>query len=376
MEEGNIDAAIDLYYGGKNVKVGEEFISLKDLADYGTFDDFAVDDKRRIYVMYQDYYESKNYADTLVIQAFEFANPEWTSDSEIPSESYLPPLMKALFGPQHAMRAFFAASDACAEDPDVSQLLWDRGAATLVGSIESEDVPGTSEARGMSWYALGYEYCQHFNACNEEGDPKSNVKMMEHITNGAQAISRSDCSLVLRTVRQMESLLLVTIMQGMLFHTAERERTQSDLHYGAALAFSRAIVPILDIRSKDDAEMIENSLSKSGAYNEASRVWTATVLALDDLGIDCEDLGEDTMMVLNQSTSVSFCEHVEVSTSFPSRTTPSPTTRPPNAPPIVQTPPPTESSPSPSTTNDPGITISSDVLRGYQFENMDLATMW
>mmetsp|Transcript_19785 Transcript_19785/g.29123 ORF Transcript_19785/g.29123 Transcript_19785/m.29123 type:complete len:2165 (-) Transcript_19785:27-6521(-) len=381
VEEGNIAGALDLYEGGKNVKVNGTYVSLKSLADYTVFDHVADDDDaKRIYIMYQKYYEAKNYADRLMIRGFQNASPD--SGSERPSGHYLPPLIKALIGPQYAMRAFFAASDICMHvnvtDVEMEQVqeFWDRGAATLVGSIESEVVPGTSEARGMSWYALGYEYCDHFNACDENGDPKANVQMIEHITNGARGIARADCSLVLRTVRQMESLLLVTIMQGMLYHTAMREKTQSDMHYGAALAFSRAIVPILDIRSSDDAEMIEESLSEPGQYSGAAQVWTATLLGLNDLGIDCVDLGEDNMLVLSKAGPVSFCQHIEGASNFPTRTTPSPTTRSPDAPPVAQTSSPTASSPSPSTSNDPAITINSDVLRGYQFTNMDLATMW
>lgn len=373
IEEGNIDAAKELYWMGRNVLLDGKLFSLRDFADSSDFKDISKDDDdTRIYVMYENFYGIDNYAVKLMDDGFQMDD---NYDPDLMAKYYLPTLMKALIIPQYAMRAFFAAYDVCDDSPTRAQEFWDRGTATLVGSIASEEsnIVGNGEGgtRGTSWYALNLEYCRHFNCGDKDFvDPTPNRKMMDHIQSGFQAITRSDCNVLLHLVREMESILLVPILQGMLYHSALREQMQDNYHYGASVAFARAIVPILSIRDWDDATMIGDSLLKNGKFTEASQVWSTSLLSLADLGIDCKDLGEDTMGILS-ATATSFCEHFDDITPAP---TPSPTQSHPAVPP--STPRPTKSTPSPTRSDIPALIIQTESIpQDYTFTDIKNATM-
>ena len=330
--------------------------SLQDLALHRDLI-YSSDDSTRIYKMYEDFYDGfLNYADKLVSDAL---------TSRQLATYTVPVLMKALIQPQYAIRAFFAAADACVIDVSTAQTFWDQGAAVLVGSIEAADVGGEGSSNGMSWYALGKEFCEHFKCGDgvdeqgvyEQGDyknPPALRKMMDNVELGRQAISKSDCTLVLKKVRAMESLLLVPIIQGVLYHSAKRQQTGEDSHYGAAWAFGKAVLPVLNVRSRSDAEVIADTLFTPGNY-EAADLWTAMMLSLPDFGIECEDIGEDTMGILGGQT---FCNHIENATEFP---TPAPnptTTRVPTRLPTIS-----------PTAEDASDEINAAVIGGYQFTN-------
>ncbi len=375
IEEGNMEGAKELYWLGRNVRVDDELFSLRDFADYSDFKGVINDKERaRIYVMYETFYDSDNYAAELTEDGFELEDLYY---KDLKAKYYVPSLMKALIVPQYAMRSFFAACDICSRDKRKAQKYWDTAAATLVGSIasqESLDIGNNEgETRGASWYALNEEYCRHFNcgSDNDINDPMPNRKMMEYIQSGFQAITRSDCNVLIHLVREMESILLVPILQGMLYHTAQREKTQDEYHYGAAYAFSTAIVPILYIRSEQDAMMISDALREDGQFTKASQVWAASLTSLPDLGIDCEDVGEDTMGILS-ATRTSLCSHFEDLTFSPSV---SPTTHHPAMPP--STPRPTQITSSPTTWSDnPDMVIKSELIpEGYTFMNERNVTM-
>ncbi len=375
IEEGNKDGAKELYWMGRNVMVDDTLMSLRDFADYSAFKDIIDDEERsRIYVMYEDFYNSENYAAELTEDGFETDDIYY--DDLLP-KYYVPPLIKSLVVPQYAMRSFFAACDICTTSTTEAQKYWDRGTATIVGSIASQaslDI-GENEGgtRGASWYALNLEYCRYFN-CGSDGDisdPMPNRKMMDHIHSGFQAITRSDCNVLKHIVREMESILLVPILQGMLYHTAQRELTQDPYHYGAAFAYSTAIVPILSIRSFEDAQMISDALEKDGEFTKASQVWAACLASLPDLGIECKDLGEDTLGILS-ATPTSLCEHFDGLTFHP---TISPTTHHPAMPPSTPRPSYITSSPT-AWYDNPDIVIKAESIpEGYTFMNQRNATI-
>jgi hypothetical protein len=358
--EMNTYSALEIYRKGKNVKnvMGENqidgnidsyFDSLQDLALHKDLRDVTIDEHNRLYSMYEKFYDTTDFADHIAEAAFE--------DIALAVHT-IPVLLKAMVLPQYAIRSFFAAVDVCSTgDNDAAENFWDRGVAVLVGSIEATRVVMDGND-GMSWWNLVYKYCAHFK-CAEIGiDPPSLQKMMTNIELGRQSIKRSDCATATKRVQAMESIIVIPIIQGLLYHSAERQRTEEESHYGAAYAFGKAIMPVISVRRKADVDVIGDSLYTPGEF-DASDLWTAIILALPDFGIDCKDLGEDTMQILGGK---SFCDYVQNATEFPTAAPNKNMSRRP-------TPLPTES-PTPS---DASTEINSVLIDGYTFTNQTQA---
>jgi len=318
---------------------------------------YSSTDETRIYKMYEEFYDNRpQFADDIVLEAF--LNPT-IADFAIPI------LLKAMVLPHYAFRSFFAAVDVCKENLDLAEEFWDKGVAVLIGSIESADVgdTGRGSLHGMSWFALGKEYCGYFDCANPtdpQDIPPASSMMMENIELGRQAIEKADCAGLKKKVRAMESLFVTPIIQGLLYHTAMRQMKGDDASFGSSWAFAKAIMPVIHVRQKADVEILGDTLEVPGEF-QAKTLWSVIVLSLDDFGIDCEHMGSDTVKILN--FGVSFCDLASTYTEFPT------------ASPVIGQPTPPTRIPTPSpTTADANDEINPNLISGYTFTNLDEST--
>ena len=349
--EKNIESAREVYRKGKNVspQIGGDgdYQSLQDLARSRDFLSVK-DDESRLYSMYEEFY-GNYFADDIVLDAF---------DDTTLAPYKIPILMKAMVLPQFAIRSFFAAVDKCSTSVEEAIKSWDESVAVLVGSIEATKLLNETKS-GMSWWDLGRDYCSHFNCSGSEEESPSLRKMITNIELGRQSLDRSDCTTAKKKVQAIESIMITPIIQGLLYHTAQRQRTEDDYHVGAAYAFGKAIMPVISKRRPADANIIGDTLYTSGTY-DATNLWTVIVLSLRGFGIDCEDMGEDTLNILGGKT---FCHHATELTEFP-------TAAPTSAAPNIPTPLPTIS----PTADDASTEINAGVLNGYIFTHVDNST--
>lgn len=357
LQEKNEYSARELYRKGRNVAGEDGFRSLQSLATHEDLN-YSSTDETRIYKMYEDFYGGRPmFADDVITEAL--------SDKGL-AEFTVPVLLKSMVIPHYAIRSFFAALDVCKENPSLAEEFWDNGIAVLVGSIESAEVGDTGKGslHGMSWFALGKEYCGYFN-CADETDAQSippvSIKMLENFERGRQAIHKSDCNGVKLRVRAIESLMITPIIQGLLYHTAQRQLVNNDdSHYGSSWAFAKAIMPVIHVREKADVEVLGNSLYTPGAF-DARTLWAVIVLSLDDFGIDCKHIGSDTIGILSRGTS--FCDFAADYTEFPT------------ASPVEGQPQPPTRRPTPApTAADSSDEINPTLISGYTFTDLADAT--
>jgi len=359
LKEKNELSARELYHKGRNVAGENGFRSLQSLATHEDLN-YSSTDETRIYKMYEEFYGDRPmFADDVTSEAL--------LDKGL-AEFTVPVLLKAMVLPHYAIRSFFAALDVCKENPSLAEEFWDKGVAVLVGSIESAEVgdSGKGSLHGQSWFALGKEYCGYFKCAdgtigtNAQSIPPASIKMMQNIEMGRQAIHQSNCNGVKSRVRAIESLMITPIIQGLLYHTAKRQLVNDDSSYGSSWAFAKAIMPVIHVRQKADVEVLGNSLFTPGEF-DAKTLWAVIVLSLDDFGIDCKDIGSDTMGILNRDTS--FCDFAADYTDFPT------------ASPVQGQPRPPTRNPSPApTAADSSDEINPILISGYTFTNLADAT--
>lgn len=272
----------------------------------------------RLHQMYETFYTNEggtNFADTLVTDVFEH--------SPVFAPYTVPLFAQIIISPLYALRAFFQARDTCEDDRGASEGYWDQGVAALIGSIEGESVPGNPVENGMSWYDIGKEFCSIFKCGDTDTDnPIFNRKMMENVNFGRDLIRQGRCDAVLNKVIAMESLLVTPLLLGTLFHTYERAKSttpqKKDMEFAYSFVFGKAIVPFLKIASKEDAKIIQEKLFSNNDFNldDAKVIWTAVLLSLDNVGIDCTHMGDDLLGLLS-SSNLSFCNLSQEMTKFP-----------------------------------------------------------
>jgi hypothetical protein len=355
LDEKNIESAKELYVKGKNMKTGNPsdsnggsyFHSLKEMALYTDLKDDLVQENinNRLYKMFEIFYETPDFAHVITEKAFE--------DDDLAFDA-VPVLLDAMVIPQYAMRSFFAAVDVCNNgDKDKAMNFWDQGASVLVGSIELRNyTDGASE--GIGWWGMGRRNCADLD-CSDTAETPYLKEMRKSIEQGRFYIDRLDCVLLKKNVQTMESIVITPIIQGVLFSSAKRQINGDETYYGAAYAYGEAILPLISVvKGNMEVELLRKSLETKGPYN-AENLWITILLSLEDLGIDCEDLGKDTLNILGGK---SFCDYVSTVTDFPT-----------NAPQPGQPLRPTTAPTFSPTMGIDSSEINSDLIDGYTFVN-------
>lgn len=318
LREGNVKSAFDLYKFGKNVKAvdddtgsnEDDSTSLRSMALHRGLDDNSGDTKR-LHKMYEEYFYGSNFADDLVTAQFQ--------GGDFPAQT-VPDMIQTIVAPQYAIRSFFAAYDLCESDNARAEALWDQGVAVVVGSIEGESALGNENNNGLSWFALGDELCRIFHCGDGDFEnPSYRKKMMDNIKFGRDYIRSGRCKAVHNKVIAMESLLIIPMLQGILYHTRELSIDRKAERYAHVIAFGLAVLPFLEVESKEDASIIQQALTDQdfefdGSHTE--KIWTAVTLSISGLGINCTDIGIDTFGVLQKDAS--FCDLTSSVTQFPS----------------------------------------------------------
>jgi len=239
---------------------------------------------------------------------------------------------------------------------------WDQGVAVLVGSIEGNEITGNMNNYGQSWFSLSKQYCHLFDCGDGDAEaPSVNVKMIDHLAEGRHLINLKNCNAVVNKVELIESLLVTPLLQGALYHTYQRAVSQQqEENFPSAFAFGKAIMPFLQVNIREDNYLENRFFEDDGEFEAtaATDIWLAIMLSLDDLGVDCKDLGSDKLGLLQKDAS--FCDLSANMTHFPTPA-PQPTVAP------KQTDFPT---PSPTRID---IELDIEILQGYSFNDLDAA---
>ena len=298
MQMGAYTAVRDLYSNGKHALVEDEN-GLQTLSLY----QLATTSQRSLVPQFDSfnrYYESKKYADDIIGQAldtdnekFKLASPEQRREVVVKTMQYLVVYMASL-------EQLYQAIADC-NSPDSGKILdaqeaWDRGAAFLIGSLEGPEDGGNVE--GMSFYRLALELCGMFGTCTPDGRPGWNEEFNSLLYTGRASVQARACGELRKTVREIETLLLVPLIQGTLRYSLANEKlgeNSKDKSLGEGYAFSRSVLPLVEDSNRDSAVTINENMDFQfetvPVRNGAGAIFNAFARAYGNMNVNCEDIG-------------------------------------------------------------------------------------
>lgn len=293
MEMQAYQAVDDLYTYGKHAEVdgfnGEEMLTLSSLA---TTSDRSIVPQLKSFFRY---YGNRKYADSLIRDAldplkFTNASPEQRKEIVVNAIQYLVVYMGAL-------QAAYAALNLCQDGSSnlAAEQAWDKSAALLVGSIEGSSYGG--KANGQSFFALAKMRCREFDDCDDEGLSEVNKKLYSLFYTGKGEIQGSGCNAFSRTVKKIESTLLIPLIQSNLVYSLinDKEKDPSSSKFAMGYIFSRAVLPLVEDVSREQAQIIDKNMDFQFAVKPvvdgASAVFNAFAKVYSGLNVNCKDIG-------------------------------------------------------------------------------------
>lgn len=299
MKMGAYGAVEDLYSHGKHALVEDEN-GLETLSLY----QMATTSQRSLVPQFDSfnrYYESDKYADDIIRKVlnaedekFAQASPEQRREIVVKTMQYLVVYMAAL------QQMYEAVADC--NSPDSGKILdaeeaWDRGAAFLVGSLEGTGDGGNEE--GMSFYRLALKHCEQFGTCAPEGRASWNEEFISLLYTGRASVQGSACNEVRKTVREIETLLLIPLIQGNLRYALANSNlgdNSPDMGIGAGYAFSRSVLPLVEDSNRESAETIADNMDfqfeNVPVRQGAGAVFGSFARAYGKMNVNCEDIGK------------------------------------------------------------------------------------
>ena len=294
MQMGAIGAAEDLYINGKHADVTDEN-GFQTLSLY----QLATSSQRSVvpqFDSFKRYYDDDDkYADTIIRAAFvkEDASAEQRQEMVVKGMQYLVLYMATAQEMYQAVA--YCSSTNPAEILDAEEA-WDRAAAYLIGSLEGSKEEGSLE--GLSFYALARERCEQFGTCTKNGTASWNDELNTLLYTGRGAVTARACGEVRRATTEIETLMLVPLIQSTLHYAnanAQLKKGAEEGDLGAGFIFSRAVLPLVEDSDRESADTINVNMdfqfTHKPVQDGAAAVWNAFARAYGRMGVECELVG-------------------------------------------------------------------------------------
>lgn len=299
MQMGAYGAVEDLYSHGKHALVEDEG-GLQTLSLY----QMATTSQRSVVPQFDSfnrYYESDKYADDIIRKALNENDEKFGPASAEQRREIVVKTMQYLVVYMAALQEMYQSIADC-NSPDAGKILdaeeaWDRGAAFLIGSLEGTEDGGNVE--GMSFYRLALKRCEQFGTCTPEGRPSWNDEFSSLLYTGRASVQGRACGELRKTVREIETLLIVPLIQGTLRYALHNEKLgekSPDKGIGEGFAFSRSVLPLVDDSNRDSASEIAINMDFQfdtvPVHQGARTVFGAFARAYGKMNVNCEDVGK------------------------------------------------------------------------------------
>jgi len=327
------------YYGD----VGGPSSFLKDLPTYTTTDS-------RTWELYEGYYGDREYFDTWVTAALKglridvgLAKPDFSNiggDDECKGRqeaakkgtAYISGFLEVA---QYLQEAEQEVAGGCVEQsltPCTTAITaWNNAAAYYVGSLEGVLGLAIQECgTGKQLYALGNKRCANYKTCGVNADSESkclgskvNFVLVQLLSKGAAAVRQGDLATVQKTIKEINSQLIVGPIQGALrygyrlgeYNTGDFVSTKA---FAEGATFAAAAIPHVWGCDTKAARVIQaqykikkNSRAVKGSFN-FKLVKNAFECNYEALGISCDDIGSlydgDAAPRFNACKSLDTCE--------------------------------------------------------------------
>lgn len=170
---------------------------------------------------------------------------------------------------------------------------WDEGWAFYAGSLEGTDGSGS----GQMGHMLAEKRASNFAPTNDV-----NAALLELFIQGKGLLNDGECAAANLLIPQIVSKMVVPNIQGALRYAYKvAELDYSDKSAAEGWAFARAVLPLINECSAEDAAVIHSNMdffATEPMADGAQAVFTAFQNNFECLGITCADVGD-----LNESVS-------------------------------------------------------------------------
>lgn len=177
----------------------------------------------------------------------------------------------------------------------------DLGVAYFIGSLEGKEDGGSYD--GSLIHMLAKRMCVHFGTCNASNHARINERVISLFYAAQGELEKGACVPLEKTVKEIESALIVPLIQGVLFSARGNELYfKSNLvgaeFYPEGFALAQSILPIIDDADQSAAVNIKNIMVASfpnqatdDKSNDFAKVQRTMKAAIAKMGVDCEQVG-------------------------------------------------------------------------------------
>jgi hypothetical protein len=239
------------------------------------------------------YYQSEIYGDTIIREALAGSSNQTVVSSQ--RRSLVIRSCQVLVMHFSALQSLIDSLSYCSATAasDVTASL-DKAAAFLIGYLEGSEDGGSGY--GYLHYDLAQEYCQEFGTCTANGAAAVNDQWISLLYSARGAAMSRSCDALRKETKQMESVLMVPVIQATISAAARLSSPgYTDQDEAEAFIFSRALLPLLEKVDPSASESIGAALHLNG--RPASKMIGREVITIlagvyDELGIDCRLIGK------------------------------------------------------------------------------------
>jgi len=252
------------------------------------------------YQLFKGYFGDDNYAHSPIIQALEHTPPLDYLSPQQRTETVLRTLQSTVIYLAAFSEMYYAVADCEVGDPNAETLAaWDRAFAYIVGSIEKSQEFGDKQFGGQLLYGLAKEYCWDFDTC-PDGYPMTNDALLSQFINGQTSIRAESCKGLRTVVEDIDSILLVPVIQGAVHAAIEIESVPAQSYIedtAKAYSFGKTILPYASQIDEDAEETINTNMVDSFERNNKpiesgiDTVLDAFRTVIHGLSVDCSDIG-------------------------------------------------------------------------------------
>lgn len=312
------ETAKDLYTIGHNSKKGDEFRSLQDLAKNNNRE------KVPQFHLFSQYFGDENFAHNLIVKLLNHEEP-FHETPRTQRAIIVHRALQFMIMYMYALREMYDAVSDCEAgnlQRNADQVkAWDEAAAFLIGSIDSNQGDnGDPNGSGQLLFSLGKERCPEFGTCFDDF-AKVNDEILSLMKTGQAQLVGHQCSSLRELVGDIETLLVVPLMQSMLHYAAQSNSKGAGSSSGAvaeAFMFANALLPLINHADSYAGEAISYNLvhpfttSTKPVPEGYQFVFDNAMSAFPGMNIDCEDIG-------TYNKSWNFCNKIPSSKSASAR---------------------------------------------------------
>jgi hypothetical protein len=170
---------------------------------------------------------------------------------------------------------------------------WDSAFAIYAGSLEGVDGSGA----GCMLYDLAEKRCVNFKACGPNADQTSgtaytNLRILDLFSEGQMKLSSEDCVAAEATKVEIEKVMLVPFIHGLLRNSwiLKYENPDGDKIASEGLHFATVMLPLIHHCNAADAETLAENM-KFGGTVSFTTVKNLLEKNYHCLGISCDQIG-------------------------------------------------------------------------------------